>query len=78
MKVFLMWEILNLVVHVCSAVRSLGMVSGLGTTQDPEDTRAELEWLPLPKLLASLTCPGFRPCVPNSWVKPMQNCLVTA
>ena len=31
-EVFLMWEILNLVVHVCSAVRSLGMVSGLGTT----------------------------------------------
>lgn len=50
MEVFLMWEILNLVVHVCSAVRSLGMVSGLGTTQDPEDSRAELEWLQLAQL----------------------------
>ena len=40
----------------------------------------ELSWsgYSLPNSLALLTCPGFMPCVLSSWVKPIQNCLVTA
>ena len=40
----------------------------------------ELSWsgYMLPNLLALLTCPGFMPCRPSPWVKPIENCLVTA
>ena len=60
-----MREILNLVVHVCSAVRFLGMVSDLGTTMTLMTLSLSWGACSLPRLLAVLTCLGFMCYVPS-------------
>lgn len=70
-----MREILNLVAHVCSAVRFLGMVSDLGTTYDPDDTVTELGCLQPSQLVGCAHLSWFH--VLCAQPKGIWNCMAT-